>query len=104
MANVGLLVKGELKGLLYLLFYTEDCSSCAVTQERLNDIMQEGDFKHENLLIVPRDYFTWVGLVKRFKPRGYPCLIKTFDSNLVASYSGENIIKIFSTGLQQDAF
>lgn len=103
MADVGLLIKGELKGLLYLLFYTEDCASCAVTQERLNDIMLEGDFKHQNLLIVPREYFTWVGLVKRFKPRGYPCLIKTIDSKLVASYSGENIIKIFQTGLQQDA-
>lgn len=103
MADIRLLINGEFKGLLYLLFFTEDCASCTATEEALHNIMQEEHFEHENLLIVPKDYFTWVGLVKRFKPRGYPCLIKTIDSNLVEVYNGENIMKIFRTGLQQDA-
>lgn len=99
MADFRLLIKEEFKGLLYLLFFTEDCASCTATEARINEIMQEEHFNHENLLIVPKDYFSWVAMVKKYRPRGYPCLIKTFDSKFVESYSGENIIKIFKTGL-----
>jgi thiol-disulfide isomerase/thioredoxin len=99
MANIRLLIDGEHKGTLYLLFFTEDCASCTATEERLHAIMQQDNFVHENLLIVPKDYFSWIGLVKKYRPRGYPCLIKTVDSEKVEVYSGENIIKIFKTGL-----
>jgi thiol-disulfide isomerase/thioredoxin len=103
MADIRLLINGEYKGILYILFFTEDCASCSATEEILHRIMQEEHFEHENLLIVPKDYFSWVGMVKKYKPRGYPCLIKTVDSEKVEVYSGENIIKIFKTGLIADA-
>lgn len=99
MADLRLLIDCNLKGLLYLLFFTEDCASCTVTEESLHEIMQEENFQHNNLAIVPKDYFIWINLVKKYKVRGYPCLVKTIDSQFIESYSNQNIIKIFKTGL-----
>lgn len=109
MADVGLLSKNigkqiinnEYKGFLYVLFVTGNCQSCAETMEKLGKIIYDTDFNTENLYIVEKEYFTWIGLVKKFKPQIYPCLIKTFDSKFVERYTGENIIKMFQTGLKE---
>jgi thiol-disulfide isomerase/thioredoxin len=93
-------IKDDYKGLLYLLFVTSDCTSCPATMEVLARIIQDIEFNSDNLYIVEKEYFTWIGLVKKFRPKAYPCLIKTIDSKYVESYYNQNIIKIFQTGLK----
>lgn len=108
MANVGLLemplskkiINGQFKGSMYLLFATTNCNSCVATMEALAAVIQDIDFDSDKLYIVEKEYFAWIGLVKKFKPKSYPCLVKTFDSNLVESYYSDNIIKILGTGLK----